>query len=46
LTYYKILQYCKKHGLTDGQAHYVRNMIRELINEQHSVKSLKEWMPK
>jgi hypothetical protein len=34
MTYYKILQYCKKHGFTNGQAHYVRNMIRELVSDK------------
>lgn len=29
-TYYKIWKYLTDHGLTKGQAHYVRNMIREL----------------
>ena len=34
MTYYKILQYLKKNGLDDGKAHYVRNMIRELVNDK------------
>ena len=34
MTYYKIVQYLKKNGLDDGKAHYVRNMIRELVNEE------------
>ncbi len=29
-TYYKIWKYLIDHGLTKGQAHYVRNMIHEL----------------
>ena len=33
MTYYRILQYLKKNGLDDGKAHYVRNMILELVNE-------------
>lgn len=33
MTYYKILQYCKAHGMSDGEAHYVRNMIRELVKD-------------
>jgi hypothetical protein len=32
MTYYKIWKYLLKCGLTAGQAHYVRNMIRELVN--------------
>jgi hypothetical protein len=43
MTYYKILQYLKKSGLDDGKAQYVRNMIRELVNDQHATKSLKDW---
>lgn len=34
MTYYKILKYLKENGLTDGQAHYVRNMVRELVNDK------------
>ena len=34
MTYYRILKYLKAHGLTDGQAHYVRNMVRELVNDK------------
>jgi hypothetical protein len=34
MTYYKILQYLKKNGLDDGKAHYVRNMVRELVKEE------------
>jgi len=30
VTYYKVWKYLIDHGLTKGQAHYVRNMIREL----------------
>lgn len=42
MTYYRILQYLKANGLDDGKAHYVRNMIRELVNEsiQHTTSSL------
>jgi hypothetical protein len=35
MTYYRILQYLKKNGLDDGKAHYVRNMIRELVNQDN-----------
>jgi len=42
MTYYKILQYLKSHGLTDGQAHYVRGMIRELVNEEKD--GYGEWL--
>jgi hypothetical protein len=31
MTYYRIWKYLKDHGLTSGQAHYARNMIRELV---------------
>lgn len=30
-TYHKIVKYLVEHGLTKGQAHYVHNMIRELL---------------
>jgi hypothetical protein len=33
VTYYKIWKYLVKRGLTDDQAHYVRNMIRQLLKE-------------
>ena len=32
MTYYKILRYLVKNGLSEGKAHYVCNMIRELVN--------------
>lgn len=33
MTYYKIQKYLIEHGLSVGCANYVRNMIRELVNE-------------
>lgn len=31
MTYYKIVKYVKAHGLTEGQAQYVRAMVRRLV---------------
>jgi hypothetical protein len=31
VTYYRIKTYLKQHGLTEGQADYVRSMIRRLV---------------
>jgi len=33
-TYYKIVKYLVSHGLTAGQAHYVRNLVRELVKDK------------
>lgn len=34
MTYYKIWKYCAAR-MGDSRAHYVRNMIRQLVKETH-----------
>lgn len=34
MSYHKIVRYLKSKGLTDGEAHYVRNLIRQLVDER------------
>jgi len=33
MSYYKIWKYLVGRGLTESQAHYVRNMIRKLVED-------------